>query len=198
LGGPDVKPPVGAFPEGIPFPTLRQRRPRPGEKPSGVSAFVGVKGEDIRTLRARRPEASAVCRKAAGSRPHPATISHMGIHFQPLSAICGSTLSHMWFHMPAICSSTYPWTPWHSTSKGVAKGMVEGDGGRGWRPGQAIPMATLRLDVPYNLPRFPWDPTVYPLRSSSRHLGAAGMAWLGFGTTFSNTQQHVERRSTTC
>jgi len=44
--------------------------------------------------------ASAVCRKAAGSRPHPATISHMGIHFQPLSAICGSTLSHMWFHMP--------------------------------------------------------------------------------------------------
>jgi hypothetical protein len=34
----------------------------------------------------------------------------------------------MWFYMPAICSSTYPWTPWHSTSNGVAKGMVEGAG----------------------------------------------------------------------
>jgi hypothetical protein len=127
LGGPDVSwgglsnLPSGHSRRGIPC----QRRPRPGEKPSGVSAFVGVKGEDIRTLRARRPEASAVCRKAAGSRPHPATISHMG---DPLSAICGSTLSHMWFHMPAICSSTYPWTPWHSTSNGVAKGMVEGAG----------------------------------------------------------------------
>jgi len=130
LGGPDVSwgglsnLPSGYSRRGIPCP----RRPRPGEKPSGVSAFVGVKEEDIRTLRARRPEASAVCRKAAGSRPHPATISHMGIHFQPLSAICGSTFSHMGFHMPAICSSTYPWTPWHSTSNGVAKGMVEGAG----------------------------------------------------------------------
>jgi hypothetical protein len=60
--GRPLKPPSGHSRRGIPC----QRRPRSGEKPSGVSAFVGVKGEDIRTLRAKRPEASAVCRKAAG------------------------------------------------------------------------------------------------------------------------------------
>jgi hypothetical protein len=78
---------------------------------------VGVKGEDIRTLRARRPEVSAVCWKAAGSRPHPVPGSHVEYSV------------HVQFH---VRGSPCPWTsgtPWHSTSDGVAKGMVEGAGG---------------------------------------------------------------------
>jgi hypothetical protein len=63
-------------------------RPRPGGKPSGVSAFVGVKGEDIRTLRAKRPEASAVCRKAPGPRPHPVPVSHTQLHAIHMESTC--------------------------------------------------------------------------------------------------------------
>jgi hypothetical protein len=90
----------------------------------GAASFVGVKGEDIRTLRARRPEASAVCRKAAGSRPHPVPGSHTQLHAIPMESTCNP---RMWPRAVHVRGST--WTPWRSTSKGVAKGMVEGAGG---------------------------------------------------------------------
>jgi len=61
---------------------------------------VGVKGEDIRTLRARRPEASAVCRKAAGSSPHPVPGSHTQLHAIPMESTYVATLSpRTWFHV---------------------------------------------------------------------------------------------------
>jgi hypothetical protein len=45
-------------------------------------------------------------------------------HFQ-------STFSHMWVHIQSTWGSTYvaTWTPWRSTSKGVARGRVEKAGG---------------------------------------------------------------------
>jgi hypothetical protein len=101
-GGPDVSwgglsnLPSGHSRRGIPCP----RRPRPGEKPSGVSAFVGVKGEDIRTLRARRPEASAVCRKAPGPRPHPVPVSHTQLHAIHMESTYVATCSpRTWIHV---------------------------------------------------------------------------------------------------
>jgi hypothetical protein len=87
-------------------------------------AFVGVEGEDIRTLRAKRPEASAVCRKAAGSRPHPVPGSHTQLHAIPMESTCNP---RMWPRAVHVRGST--WTPWRSMSKGVAKGRVERAGG---------------------------------------------------------------------
>jgi hypothetical protein len=101
--GRPLKPPSGHSRRGIPFPTLHQRRPRPGEKLSGVSAFVGVKGEDIRTLRAKRPEASAVCRKAPGPRPHPVPVSHTQLHAIPME----STYTPHVLHVRGHAQSTY-------------------------------------------------------------------------------------------
>jgi len=104
-GGPDVSwgglsnLPSGHSRRGIPC----QRRPRPGEKLSGVSAFVGVKGEDIRTLRAKRPEASAVCRKAPGPRPHPVPVSHTQLHAIPME----STYTPHVLHVRGHAQSTY-------------------------------------------------------------------------------------------
>ena len=98
-------------------------RPRPGEKLSGVSAFMGVKGEDIRTLRAKRPEASAVCRKSPGPRPHPVPVSHTQLHAIPMES---TYTPRAWPRAVHVRGAT--WTPWRSTSKGVTKGMGEGAG----------------------------------------------------------------------
>jgi hypothetical protein len=134
--GQPLRPPIGAFQRGgflgyylwfpIVFPLFVSAfTGRVKSRP--VSAFVGVNGEDIRALRARRPEASAVCRKAAGM---PGRVETPSSHCQPHSAILSPCVDPWSVH---ICGSTCPWTswtPWRSTSNGVAGGRVEGAGGR--------------------------------------------------------------------
>jgi hypothetical protein len=153
MGQPLRPPQSGHSSAGIPWvlplvphrlPTLRQRIHRPGKKPSGVSAFVGVKGEDIRWSRLPNAPGQAsrgVCKFAgrppacpAGSRTHPVPVSHT----QPYSVHAQSILSphegprsvHVCGHVRgSTCPGTL-WSPWRSTSNGVAKGMVERAGGR--------------------------------------------------------------------
>jgi hypothetical protein len=113
--------PAGEFLWVLPcLPTLRQRRPRSGEKPSGLRLRGGRSSVGTRarswTLRVKRPEAnpkttaSAVCRKAqacpAGSRPHPATVSHTQSIFSPRHV---EYSVHVQFH---VRGSTCPWTSW--------------------------------------------------------------------------------------
>jgi len=125
--GRPLKPPSGHSRRGIPC----QRRPRSGEKPSGVSAFVGVgrpsgpvpapRRSGSSVLR-RNPKttASAVCRKAqacpAGSRPHPATVSHTQSIFSPRHV---EYSVHVQFH---VRGSPCPWTSWDPVAFNVEGG----------------------------------------------------------------------------
>jgi hypothetical protein len=123
---------------GAASPTSRRGIPGGGFLVSGVPGWVKSRlgsppswGSRGRTSERSGPGVLRCLQSAGrpqGRDPIQPLSATWGIHFQSLSAICGSTLSHMWFHMPATCGSTYPWTPWHSTSNGVAKGMVEGAG----------------------------------------------------------------------
>jgi hypothetical protein len=113
--GQPLRPPIGAFQRGNSFgyylvsPLFVSGVPgRVKSRP--VSAFVGVKGEDIRTLRVKRPEAnpkttaSTVCRKAAGMPGRAKTSSSS---CQPHSAILSPYSVHVTWNTQSTCNSTY-------------------------------------------------------------------------------------------
>jgi hypothetical protein len=86
--GRPLRPPVGAFPEGDSFgyylvSSLFISGFTGRVKSRPVSAFVGVKGEDIRTLRARRLQSAGRPQGRDPIQPLSATFSHMWIHTQP-------------------------------------------------------------------------------------------------------------------
>jgi hypothetical protein len=128
--------PGGGIPWVLPLaphlpPTLRQRIHRPGKKPSGVSAFVGVNGEGHpiersgssvlrRTRRRRRLQSAGRPRHARQGQDLiqflSATLSHTQSIFSPRHV---EYSVHVQFH---VRGSTCPWTSWDPVAFNVEGG----------------------------------------------------------------------------